>query len=170
MENNSNLHDGNVFFRHKYPSIDIERAIKSIETFEEFEKFYTNDLMDGNVLLRDYLYELLERHNVKADTVSTEIGYSHDYVRMLATGKRDNPEREVILAICVYIQTTIEETQNLLRYAGQQPLYARRKRDAIIWYALQKVQSSDAPVDKKKYFDALNDYLYSKNYKTLGKH
>ena len=115
--------------------------------------------MDGNVLLREYLSELLDRHNMKADVVSIQIGYSHDYVRKIAVGEKKNPGRDVLLAICTYIHATVEETQALLRYAGQQPLYARRRRDAIIWFALKKEQD----------FEELNKYLLERKMKALWK-
>ena len=41
------FHEGNLFFRHKYPSIDIEKAITRISTYKEFYNFYKQDLMDG---------------------------------------------------------------------------------------------------------------------------
>lgn len=153
------LHDGNIFFQHKYPSISIERAIKNFNSFEEFENFYTDDLMDENLLLADYLYRLLDRYNISANKVALEIGKTHSYVRKITNGDQVNPSRDVLLAICVRIGATVEETQILLRYAGKSPLYARRKRDAIIWFALKKRQS----------LDALNIYLYNHNYPTLSK-
>ena len=155
----SNYHDGNEFFQYRYGTIDIGAKIDSLKTFEEFEAFYTYDLMDGNDLLGEYLTELLDRHSAKADVVSVKIGYSHDYVRKIAKGDRKDPRRDVLLAICTYIHATVEETQVLLRYAGHQPLYARRKRDAIIWFALKNEQD----------FEALNEFLYKRNYRTLWK-
>ena len=105
MVNNDGFHDGNRFFKHKYASIDLENAINHIESFADFEKYYTDELMDGNVLLKEYLTELLSRHNMKADTVSQKIGFSHDYVRKIANGERTNPDREVLLAVCVHIHS-----------------------------------------------------------------
>lgn len=152
-------HDGNIFFKQRFGTYDIMKKIETIETFEEFEQYYDSDLIDGNDLLGDYLSKLLDIHEVKADTVSLKIGYSHDYVRKIAVGERKDPRRDVLLAICTYIKATVEETQLLLRYAGHQPLYARRKRDAIIWYALLNKQD----------FYKLNDYLHKKGYPTLLK-
>ena len=152
-------HDGNIFFKQRFVTYDIMEKIKTIETFEEFEQYYDSDLIDGNDLLGRYLYKLLDDHNAKAENVSIGIGYSHDYVRKIAAGDRANPSRDVLLAICTYIKASVEETQLLLRYAGQQPLYARRKRDAIIWYALLNGQD----------FDKLNVYLHKKGYPTLQK-
>lgn len=152
-------HDGNIFFKQRFVTYDIMKKIETIETFEEFERYYDSDLIDGNDLLGDYLYKLLDDHSAKAETVSIGIGYSHDYVRKIAVGDRPNPSRDVLLAICAFIQATVEETQLLLRYAGHQPLYARRKRDAIIWFALHN----------KMKFDDLNSYLLEKHYATLQK-
>jgi len=164
------IHDGNLFFMHKHKTIDITKQIEVMNSFEEFDNYYTNELMDGNVLLQEYLSELLTRYDIKAEIVSLKIGYSHDYVRKIAMGERQNPRRDVLLGICTYIQATVEETQLLLRYAGQQPLYARRKRDAIIWFALQKKQNAmgekkDISERIKKLdsdFEKLNEYLISK--------
>ena len=152
-------HDGNMYFQYEYATADIASMIKNIDSFEEFDAFFTDELVEGNKLLAEYLTELLDRHNASADIVSVKIGYSHDYVRKIAKGDRKDPSRDVLLAICTYIHATVEETQSLLRYAGQQPLYARRRRDAIIWFALKKQQD----------FEELNNFLHAKKYKTLWK-
>ena len=153
------MHDGNLFFKHKYPTISIEHAVERFNTFEEFEKFFTNDLMDENLLLADYLYHLLDRYDVSPNRVALKIGKSHSYVRKIVNGKELNPSRDVLLAICVYIGATIEETQILLIYAGKSPLYARRKRDVIVWFALRKHQS----------LEDLNIYLDNNGYQSLSK-
>ena len=41
------LHDGNIFFKHKHPTIDIEYMIKRIDSFEAFERMFSDDLMDS---------------------------------------------------------------------------------------------------------------------------
>lgn len=153
------MHDGNLFFRHKYPSIDIERAIERIESFEEFEKYFSDDLMAENLLMGDYLYRLLDRYGMSPNKAALEIGKTHSYVRKIVNGEELNPSRDVLLAICVRLGTTVDEAQILLRYSGKQPLYARRKRDAIVWYALKKHQS----------LMDLNLYLDAHGYKPLSK-
>lgn len=154
------MHDGNLFFKHKHPTISIEHAVESFDTFEAFEKFFTDDLMDENLLLADYLYHLLDRYNVSPNKAALMVGKSHSYVRKIVNGKELNPSRDVLLAICVYIGATVEETQILLRYAGKSPLYARRKRDVIVWFALRKHQS----------LDDLNIYLDNNGYECLSKY
>lgn len=153
------MHDGNLFFKHKYPTISIEHAVERFDTFEEFEKFFTDDLMDENLLLADYLYHLLDRYGVSANKAALQIGKSHSYVRKIVNGDELNPSRDILLALCVYLGTTVEEAQILLRYAGKSPLYARRKRDVIVWFALRKHQS----------LSDLNLYLEENGYPVLSK-
>ena len=162
------LHDGNIFFQHRYPTIDIERQLERIDTFEEFERFFSTDLMDENLLMGRYLDRLLDRYGVSANKAALEIGKTHSYVRKITNGKELNPSRDVLLAICVFLGATIEETQILLRYSGKQPLYARRKRDAIIWYALKKRQRPNGP-DGRAALTELNLYLESRDYPILSK-
>lgn len=153
------MHDGNLFFKHKYPTIDIEHAIEYIDSFEKFEEYFSNDLMDENLLMGEYLYHLLDRYGMSPNKAALEIGKTHSYVRKIVNGEELNPSRDVLLAICVRLGATVEETQILLRYSGKQPLYARRKRDAIVWYALKKHQS----------LMDLNLYLDAHGYKSLSK-
>ena len=54
----------------------------------------------------------------------------------------------LIVMICLAIGTTVEEVQYLLKYAGQAPLYVRRRRDVIIWFGFMKHMSLDR-VDEK---------------------
>ena len=153
------MHDGNLFYEHKYQSMDIARHIQYIDSFEEFERYYTDELIDGNILLGKYLSRLLEIHETNASEVEEKIGYTADYIRKLTKNKRDKVDRDILLAICVAIGATVEETQVLLRYAGVQPLYARRKRDAIIWFALLK----------KMDIDTIDEFLVSREYPMLKK-
>ena len=158
-EDISPLQSGTEFFRHRYPTIQLEREIKHLQSFEDFERFYTDDLINDNLLMADYLYYLIESYKSNPEKTSLGIGRSHAYVGKICRGEKIDPSRDVLLAICVYLQTDVEEAQTLLKYAGKQPLYARRKRDAIIWYALIKHRK----------LDDLNIFLDEKGYDSLCK-
>ena len=153
----SPLHDGTEFFRHRYPTIRLEHEIERMNSFEDFERFYTDELIGDNRLMAEYLYYLIDRYGSNPNKTALSIGKSHSYVRKICSGEKIDPSRDVLLAICVYLQATVEETQILLKYAGKQPLYARRRRDAIIWYALKKHLN----------LHALNIYLDEKGYDSL---
>ena len=160
MDNSTSpLQSGTEFFKHKYPSIRLEQEINHLQSFEEFEHYYTDDLIDDNRLIAEYLYDLIDRYGSNPTKTSLSIGKSHSYVGRLCNGEKIDPSRDVLLAICVYLKTTVEEAQILLKYSGKQPLYARRRRDAIIWYALKKHMN----------LHVLNIYLDEKGYSPLIK-
>ena len=65
------------------------------------------------------------------------------YVGNTINGKLKNPSRDALISICLTLQATVDETQELLKCAGKAPLYVRKKRDVIIWYGLSKKESLD---------------------------
>lgn len=159
MYHEKKMHAGNLFFKHKYASIDIMETLKNTNSFEEFEKFYTDELIDGNVLLGTYLTALMERYKTTSKELEEPTGYHYSYFQKVKKGQKNNPGRDFLLAICVYMRVTVEEAQVLLQYAGEPPLYARNRRDALIWYALWKKQG----------LVALNTYLADRGFPLLRK-
>lgn len=157
--NRDKMDSGNLFFKHQYASIDLKRALEFTDTFEEFESVYTDELIEGNVLLRDYLDMLMKKYKMTKRELAEGTGYNYDYFCKVLKGTRDNPERDFLLATCLYMRVSVEETQILLKYAGQLPLYARRRRDALIWYALWKKQG----------LAALDVYFEERGYPLLTK-
>lgn len=110
----SPLQDGTEFFKHRYPTIRLEREIEHLQSFEDFERFYTDELINDNRLLADYLYDLIVRHNSNPDKTSLGIGKSHGYVGRICRGEKIDPSRDVLLAICVLLEASVEETHSLL--------------------------------------------------------
>ena len=50
----------------------------------------------------------------------------------LFSGARANPSRDVLLSLALAMRLTLDETQQLLRRAGQAMLYPRVRRDSVI--------------------------------------
>ena len=55
---------------------------------------------------------------------------------------KDIPFALIILALAA--KANITETQNLLKYAGERPLYVRDRRDGLIFYAIEHGKDLDA--------------------------
>lgn len=125
----------------KVESIKLEYLVERYKTFEEFEKAYPDELLREDSRVGDYLAELLYAYDKKASCVSYDARLTHSYVGNIVNGKKDNPSRDALINICLAIGTTLEQAQYLLKYAGQAPLYVRRKRDVVIWFGLMKGES-----------------------------
>ena len=105
------------------------------------------------------MLNLLGKYDKAASAVSKEAGLSFSYVGLITSGKKNNPSRDALIAICLAMGTTFEEVQYLLKYAGQAPLYVRRKRDVVIWFGFMKGQD----------IETVNDNLYARGMKTIKK-
>lgn len=105
------------------------------------------------VVLLTELYE--QKHLTKA-ALARQAGMSEVYLHQVFAGRR-NPSRDRLLCLCIGLEATVEETQQLLRQASYAQLYPRVRRDAIILHAI--AHGIALPL--------VNDKLYEENEKTL---
>ena len=127
---------------------NLEFMIEHVNSLEEFEKRFPAEFLDEDDHIGNYLNQLLWKYDKKASVVSQDAMLTHSYVGNIVNGKKRNPSRDALISICLTIGTTVEEVQYLLKYAGQAPLYVRRKRDVIIWFGFMKHMTLDE-VDEK---------------------
>ena len=129
-----------VFYRNNRMTASLEYTINHYKTYEEFEKEWSDELLNEDARVGNYLNSLLIKYDKAAAAVSKDAGLAFAYVGNIINGKKNNPSRNVLISICFAIGTTFEEAQYLLKYAGHAPLYVRRKRDVVIWFGLKKHQ------------------------------
>ena len=128
-------------------------------SFEEFEAMVEDQFLEDNNKAGHYLERLMMKYGSKAAKLSEDAGLARSYVGHIINGNRE-PSRDALIAICLAMRTSLEELQDLLKYAGHAPLYVRRKRDVIIWFGIMKQKSIiDIDID-----------LYERGYKTFYKH
>lgn len=131
------------FFISNNMTAGLEEGIKDIKTLEEFEEQYSQKFLNDDAHIGNYLKVLLDKYGKKAYAVSEDACLATSYVGHIIKGKKRNPSRNALISICLALGTDIEEVQRLLKYAGQAPLYVRRRRDVIIWFGFKKHMSLD---------------------------
>ena len=102
------------------------------------------------------LSELYEKKSISKAALARRAGMSEVYLHQVFSGRR-SPSRDRLLCLCLGLEATLEETQELLRQTGFAQLYPRHKRDAIISYGLVHGIS----------LGEINDRLFVENEKTL---
>ena len=102
------------------------------------------------------LSELYEKKSISKAALARQAGMSEVYLHQVFSGRR-SPSRDRLLCLCLGLEATLEETQELLRQAGFAQLYPRHKRDAVISYGLVHGIS----------LGEINDRLFVENEKTL---
>ena len=140
-------------------TVPLEHFLKSCETYEDFEKRFSDELLNEDGRIGMYLSSLLKKYDQKASVVSFDAHLNPSYVGNIMNGKKNNPSRDALICICFALGASEEELQYLLKYAGHAPLYVRRKRDVIIWFGIKKKES----------LEMVNDNLIERRLKPLYK-
>ena len=129
------------FYINNHMTVPLEHFLKSCETYEDFEKRFSDELLNEDGRIGMYLSSLLNKYDQKASVVSFDAHLNPSYVGNIMNGKKNNPSRDALICICFALGASEEELQYLLKYAGHAPLYVRRKRDVIIWFGIKKKES-----------------------------
>ena len=88
--------------------------------------------------LREYLLQLLDEKNLRQADVINAIDVSYTYGYHIFTGKRENVSRDIVLQIAFAMKCTLQEANRLLQASGNNELYCKNRRDAIIIFCLDK--------------------------------
>lgn len=116
---------------------------------------------NGNSLITDslstYLTTLLSQKGRTKSQVIKAAELNDIYCYQIFSGKRF-PSRDTLISICIGMQLNVDETQQLLKYAGFAPLYTKNIRDSIILFGI---------INEYSIYE-INESLYSNNEQTLG--
>ena len=80
------------------------------------------------------LEQLFAKHKLKKADVILNTGLERTFAYHLLAGRKTFT-RDKLLIFAIAAQLTIEETQTLLKYAGEGKLYARDARDGMVIHA-----------------------------------
>lgn len=115
---------------------ELMKSLLSKQDVQDYLEENAGDLLSGT--LAEQLNRLLRRHGLKKGAVIEAAGIERSYGYQLFSGRREAPSRDVLLALAMAMGLAPEETQSLLRIAGQALLYPRVRRDSVILHALAK--------------------------------
>lgn len=87
-----------------------------------------------------YLYDIMEKHQMSAKDIIGRSSIERSYFYHILSGQK-TPGRNMILRICLCMNATLTETNQLLRISNQGVLYAKVRRDAAIIFAIDKKYS-----------------------------
>ena len=134
----------------------MNTLIRRSENFENFAQENADLFID--IRFSDYLYQLLEEHNMIPADLVEKTPIDRSYIYHIMSGKR-KPGRETVLLISFALHLNLEQVQLLLRLADRPVLYPRCKQDAAIIFCIYK----------KKSLAEANDLLCSLGYPAIGK-
>lgn len=110
--------------------------LKTLLRTDEYSQF--QELKDNGVVsLAEHLDALLDQKETSKAEVIYRAGLDTVYGYQIFNGTR-KPSRDKLLQLAFGFPLTYKETLTLLRIAGVDSLYVRRRRDSMIIFALNK--------------------------------
>ena len=106
--------------------------------------------------LTKLLSHLYDRNSISKAELARRAGISEVYLHQVFSGRR-RPARDRLVCICIGLQATLEETQEMLKQSGYAQLYPKNKRETIIAHGVVH----HTPLSE------INDKLFVENEKTL---
>lgn len=98
---------------------------------QKFSNMLMYDDFSDKITLKEYLHDLLSKHDVTLAEVVRISLLSKSYVYQIFNGER-MPSRDVLLRIGISMSCDVDEMQHLLILAQTGLLYPKVKRDAAI--------------------------------------
>lgn len=87
--------------------------------------------------LEDYLAQLLSDKALSKSECIQKSGLDRTYCYQIFSGAK-KPSRDKLLALCIGMELTTDEVQQLLKATGYPPLYPRHQRDSVILFCLNR--------------------------------
>lgn len=112
---------------------DLEQKLAVCAQVEQYLDENADQMLDCSV--SEYLAQLLNERGLKRTDVINASGLNDIYAHQIFSGKR-TPSRDKLLCLCFGMKLSTEETQELLKRCGYPTLYAKKRRDSVILYAL----------------------------------
>lgn len=133
---------------------DLRQELMASSDISAYIKENQNQFDDCGII--DLLAEFYERQNCSKAELARRAGMSEVYLHQLFSGRR-KPSRDKLLCLCIGMELSLDETQELLKRASHAQLYPRIKREAIICYGI----AHHTPLGD------INDGLFAENEKAL---
>ena len=112
---------------------DLSQALMAESNIDSYLR--ENQPFFAGQSIAELLAVYYERTDLSKAALARKAGMSEVYLHQVFAGRR-NPSRDRLLCLCVGLETSLEEAQQLLKLASYAPLYPRLKRDAIISYGI----------------------------------
>jgi len=113
----------------------ILNRIKKKTDLTDFVEKQLND--EELITLPAYLELLLKKHSLEKNEVINQSNIPRTYAYQIFNGTRQ-PGRDKLMSLCLSMSLDIDETRRAFNVAGLGGLYPKRRRDAILIYAINK--------------------------------
>ncbi len=116
-------------------TLQAQSILLECAVFDQGTEAIRSQLLSASV--REYFSELMESHGLQTGEVVRRAELDKDFGRQILKGERAG-RRDYYIQLAFGMGLTVSETQSMLSFLGIGALYALRKRDAAVIYALRE--------------------------------
>jgi len=114
----------------------LSKKLQNIKDDKEAEQFIKDHSGAGS--LHGFLNGLMAEKDITIPALIESSGISRNYIYNILSGKRTNPSRDKVIAICIGLGASFSQTNKALELVKQSALYPRDERDARIAIAINQ--------------------------------
>lgn len=140
----------------------LNNRLKSI-TKKDFSNYLTQ-LKEAPTLYEFFNLYMLENHLSASEIIRNSL-IARNYGYEIINGKKLNPSRDHLLALCIGAHMDLDTTQHALRIAKLGELYSKIPRDAAIMLMINQEQWSIIGINEFLAEHELEPIHYAKNLK-----
>lgn len=115
----------------------LEELLLEEDADEKIEQLIRNNC-NGQLLFHEYFNAYVAAHKLDTTQIIKRSGVSRNYIYSILNGKRTNPGRDKVLALCIAAGMKYSEVNRGLKIARQGVLYSKIERDARIIVGINK--------------------------------
>lgn len=119
---------------HQKSTDELLKLIAQEKRLDSFMKENTDEFEQAT--LCEELGRLLQAHQTTKANIVRLSCLDKTYTYQIFDGTKANPSRNKLLAICLAMGATYDETQRVLRLGHAQQLHPRNIRDSVIIYSI----------------------------------
>ncbi|XCP84506.1 helix-turn-helix transcriptional regulator [Roseburia hominis] len=112
--------------------------LNSIDTVASLNTFTQNaSKYNLNISFSTYIFYHLEKSGLTQAQLIEKTQIQRNYAYQILSGTK-NPGRDKVIAICLALSLSLDETQRALTIARESILYPKNKRDSILIFCINK--------------------------------
>jgi transcriptional regulator with XRE-family HTH domain len=115
------------------PTNELFSELQSADSYEDFAVKNKDVFTKGSI--SEYLSNLLKEKNIPLKDAVNNSGIERIYAYHLFSGRKI-PSRDKLIAISLGLGLSLDETQALMKFSCNRPLYPKNERDSALIYAV----------------------------------
>lgn len=116
---------------------ELLELMKNSKSYHDFLKTNKEEVTSEHMKVSRALNIIIAEKNLKKADVIAKSGIETHYAYQIFSGTK-TPSRDKVIMLCIGMNLSVEDTQQLLKITGYAQLYSKEKRDNVLLFGIIK--------------------------------